>query len=169
MQDTLLVQTYQELEQDIVRFLTQRLKCRSTAKDLAQETFLRLSQVEDPASIKNTRAYLYRVASNLATDFIRVESRRAALLRETVSDWKTHGIGPEREVAAKLELDYLLEVVTALPPLSRRIFYLNRFENLPQRQIARRLRVSTTTVEKHIKKVLELLAQARDRFETPNF
>lgn len=152
-----------------MRFLARRLKCAFTARDLVQELYLRLLKIENPAAIQNRRAYLFRVAANLATDHQRVEERRTELLRESrdlLTD-PAHTVTPERIALARTELERLRRVVEALPPLSRKIFYLNRFEGMPQREIAQQLNVSVTTVEKHIRKVLEHLARARDREENP--
>jgi len=45
---------------------------------------------------------------------------------------------------------------------SRNVFYLSRFEGKTQREIARQLGISRTTVEKHMRKILDRLAAARD-------
>jgi RNA polymerase sigma-70 factor (ECF subfamily) len=41
-----------------------------------------------------------------------------------------------------------------LTPLCQRIFYLNRFEGLKQREIAETLNISVRTVEENIKRAL---------------
>jgi len=169
MQHSALLNAYYEYEGDLVRFLARRLKCAFTARDLVQELYLRLLKIENPAAIQNRRAYLFRVAANLATDHQRVEARRTELLRESrdLLTEPAHAVTPERIALARTELERLRRVVEALPPLSRKIFYLNRFEGMPQREIAQQINVSVTTVEKHIRKVLEHLARARDREENP--
>jgi len=52
------------------------------------------------------------------------------------------------------DLDRLIEGMSNLSPLCQRIFYLNRFEGLRQREIAEMLNISLRTVEENIKKAL---------------
>ncbi|MFX8828790.1 sigma-70 family RNA polymerase sigma factor, partial [Acinetobacter baumannii] len=93
------------------------------------------------------------------SDHLRGEARRGEILREAQAlleggaDWRT----PEREVIARDELQRLRRAVAALPELSRRIVHLNRFEGRTHREIAAQLGISVTTVENHVRKVLERL------------
>ncbi|WP_282010073.1 RNA polymerase sigma factor [Nitrospina watsonii] len=168
MNHSALLNAYYEYEADLLRFLSHRLKCGFAAKDLVQEVYLRLLKIKNPTGIENRKAYLFRIASNLATDHIRVEARRAELLRECrdVLIRSENKVTPEREALARWELKLYQKAVQELPPLSRKIFYLNRFAGKPQRAIAKEVGVSVTTVEKHIRRVLDHLAATRDRLET---
>ena len=49
-----------------------------------------------------------------------------------------------------------------LPPLSRKIFYLSRFEQKTQREIAAIVGLSPTGVFNHLRKVIDHLAAVRD-------
>ena len=53
-------------------------------------------------------------------------------------------------------------VIRALPPRTRDAFLLHRFEDLTYRQIAGRLGVSVSMVEKHIAEALRQLKKSRD-------
>ena len=63
----------------------------------------------------------------------------------------------------KNELDYLTKVMSYLPDKSRQIFYEHRFEGKTRKEIAKQFDVSLTTVENHIKLVLEHLKEARKK------
>jgi RNA polymerase sigma-70 factor (ECF subfamily) len=73
-------EVYTSVYADLVRFLDRKVWDRERAQDLAQETFARaIGQQPD-----NPRAWLFRVASNLARDETRLVVRRRrhlALLR----------------------------------------------------------------------------------------
>lgn len=163
MQTSALLETYREYERDLLRFLTRRLKCVFTAKDLAHDVYLKLHEMPANAPVENSRAYLFRMAANLATDHLRTESRRVELLAEAHellwggAETRT----PEREAIARTELERLRKAISELPDLTRKIFHLNRFAGKTQREIAAELGVSQTTVEKHIRKVLDHLAATR--------
>jgi RNA polymerase sigma-70 factor (ECF subfamily) len=164
MSDSRLVETFREHEHDLVLFLAARLKSLILAQDLAQELYLKLSQFEDGEAISNKRAYLFRMAANLAIDHLRGESRRAALLAEAQSFLGTRNAvaTPEQELIARDQLARLERAMAEMPPLSRRIFYLSRFEEKSQREIAEIVGLSPTAVFKHIRKVLDHLASVRD-------
>lgn len=144
----------------LLRFLTGRLGCRSTAEDLAQEAFLRFFRTGE--TVRNPRALLFEIAGNLALDHRRVQIRRAEILREAhhILWQEVDEITPEREAGARQQVDMLTDAVERLAPVARRIFYLTYFEGLNQQAVAKRLGVSRTTVKKHMRRVLDCLAVA---------
>jgi RNA polymerase sigma factor (sigma-70 family) len=139
---------------DLVRFIVSRLRCRATAEDLVQEAYIRLLEVSRP--LRSPRAFLFRTVANLALNHRRDESRRAELRRDVlephaeVADLST----PEHTAVAVGELGVLAEAFAALPPRTREVFMLNRFEGLNQREVAERLGISLTVVEKHMSRAV---------------
>jgi RNA polymerase sigma factor (sigma-70 family) len=167
MRDSILLQAYRDHEPALVRFLTRRLKCRFTAADVAHEVYLRLLADGAEAGVRNGKAYLFRMAANLATDHQRIESRRAEILAQ-VNELLWGGpdsITPERHALARAELAHLAAAVRTLPERTRRVFALSRFEGKSQREIAAVLGVSSTTVEKHLGRALDRLHDAHRAFE----
>lgn len=60
---------------ELLRFLARRTGDAERAADVAQEVWLRVAAADAGAAIDNPRAYLFRVAANLATDVERHEGR----------------------------------------------------------------------------------------------
>lgn len=167
MHDTALTRAFFENRQDLIAFLKAKLQCAATADDLCQDIYLKLRRVDDPSAIDNCRGYLFMMAANLVADRLRAEVRRLSLLKERGREaaWKpAQERTPEELLVARAEIDYLNRAVAKLPELSRRIFYANRFESKTQRDIAAEFGVSISTVEYHIRKVLDHLASARKEF-----
>lgn len=164
MSHTQLSQVFLEHEEDLFRFLVRRMKCAFTARDMTHDLFLKISAQDETVPIQNHKAYLFRMAANLATDHQRSVQNRSALLAEAhdVLWGNVEHRHPERALIARQELACLEQAMAQLPPRSRRIFYLNRFERKTQLEIAEELGVSISTVEAHIRKVLNHLAAVRD-------
>ena len=137
--------------------LFSRLRCRETAADICQEAFVRLCRAEDLSGVGNLKAYLFRTAMNLMFDHYRSQA-----VREPANvPW--HDDSPpdaedlrcaETVALGEQELDRLVAALETLSPLCQRIFYLNRFEGLKQREIAETLNISIRTVEDNIKRAL---------------
>lgn len=116
---------------------------------------MRLSARDDLEDLENPRAFLYRVAHNVA-----IEERRRLDARARAENGltpleggETDDCDPERVLAGK-ERRRLLEVAFAtLEPRMRQVVIMSRQDELSSAEIARRLGLSPT----HVKR---LMAQA---------
>ena len=152
---------FREHEPLLIRFLARRVRCRTTAQDLAQEIFLRIERIRW-RPIYNPRAFLFRIAANLASTHKAQLRRRSAILdelNELLSSDRDE-VTPERHLLAADELARVAVVLQDLPERTREILVLHRYDGVQQAQIARRLGISTTAVEKHLRKALVLMAAA---------
>ncbi len=134
------------------------------AEDVTQALWLRVQRIEDDPPILNKRAYLYRLATNLAVDHASGEARRAEVHEEAQALlWGAdHALAADRVVIANETLRRIEAAIGSLPEQTRRIFELHRYEGLTQRALADRLGISTTAVEKHMRRAMRVLAEARD-------
>jgi DNA-directed RNA polymerase specialized sigma24 family protein len=62
---------FREHNQSLVRFLNARLASEHEAREVAQEAYVRLLQLDKPGAIGFLRAFLFKTASNLAVDRLR--------------------------------------------------------------------------------------------------
>jgi RNA polymerase sigma-70 factor (ECF subfamily) len=120
--------------------------------DVVQESYLRILRARPEGRIASGRAFLFRVARNLALNLLRrnrVSPVEAVpdLARLPVAD-----VGPNAaDFACNQEsLRLLAEAIDALPPRCREIVILRRIRNLPQREIAAQLGISVETVEQQV-------------------
>lgn len=148
----------------LVRLAQRIVGTAPAAEDVTQSLWFRIQRIGDDPPILNKRAYLYRLATNLAVDHVSNEARRATVHEEAQALlWGTdHALAADRVVIANEALRRIEIAISGLPEQTRRIFELHRYEGLTQRAVADRLGISTTTVEKHMRRAMQMLAKARD-------
>ena len=164
MSNSSLTETFTENERELFNFLVSRLKSVFAAQDIAQELYVKISRLDDGVPVRNGRAYLFQMASNLAIDHLRKESRRAELLNEiqTCQFEPPRVATPEQTLISHEELTRMERALAEMPAISRKIFYLSRFEQKSQREIASMVGLSPTAVFNHIRKVIDHLAAVRE-------
>lgn len=135
----------------------QRRVGRDEAADVVHDTYLRVLQYGNKVELENPRAYLYRVAANVATD--RGVALKAGNDRtEPEFDLDTldsPAPGTEAIIGARRCLQSCLAALDELPAVYRHVFLLNRIDGLTQSEIADALDIPKRTVERYIAKALE--------------
>lgn len=158
-----LIVAFQQHYRDLLRFLARRTGDAERAADIAQETYIRLNTIASEAGwVQNHKAYIYRIAGNLAIDAVRRETREARwLVSEAPDDLIADPTpSPERVVIDRDRLRLLEEALEALPTKARLALLMFRVDGLSHRQIAERLGVSESMVAKYI---AHALRHCRDR------
>lgn len=133
-------------------------------EDLVQEVFVRAADQLSLAEEEHARAYVFRVAASVWIDrHRRRQARRAD--RHVPFDPDRHdgqGVDLARQLDARETLRVATQALATLPERTRAIFLLRRIEGLAVREVAHRLGLSTSAVEKHMVRALEhLLAHTR--------
>ena len=116
---------------------------------------MRLLQLQDTQTIGFLRAYLFRIAANLATD--RLRRRRSAPRAESADDTLEtlcDPIEPERSVLSQEQLTLLFTCLEELPPRCRQAFVMHRLNRLTSQEVAEQLDISTRMVRKHLERAL---------------
>lgn len=154
-----LVSAFVRHRDELVGFLFRRLGCRATAEDLTHDVFLRARR--SPGEVRHVRGLLFTTARNLAANHRRDETRRADLrtLEADLLSESAETRTPERALIATDALRRLVLSMDRWPARTRQVFILNRYEGLTQVEIAARLRISTTAVEKAMARAILRLAQ----------
>ncbi len=164
MSDTVLTKSFIQLQNEVIGFFHNRLHCVETAKDLTQEVYLRLERIERSKQIENHRSYIFATARNLLKDHVRNESRRSVLLKENSSVlWMDHQPSAEKVVEGKTEIRAIQSVINNIPLISRKIFNAHRFENKTRKEIAADNNMSLTSVENHIRLVLDCFTDVLEK------
>ena len=153
---------------ELYRFLVVRCGNPSDADDVMQDLWLKLANLR-PGPIANGRAYLFRMANNLALDRSRTAMREAArqarwLENEQGAVEVEERIDPalpaDAAIAAAQDRAILLRAVEALPQRARHALTLYRFEGLNQSDVAATMGISRSAVEKHLVVAMKHLRRA---------
>ena len=145
----------------LVRFLSRKLGSVDDAHEIAQDAFMRLHRLEHADDLDNARAYLFQVASNMATDQLRRRKLHARYLADEgarLQDETEHQDPgtPEDLVAARQQLGLVYRAIESLPLRCRQALMLHRVRGLSYAEIAREMGVSVSSVEKYILEALKL-------------
>jgi RNA polymerase sigma factor (sigma-70 family) len=135
--------------------LAQRLGSSELAADAVQDTWLRLHRLQTGGVIENPRNYLFRVALNLARDQLARDRRYVNFERSEAMDMIDDAAGPSDTVEMRSDLMRVEQLMAELPPRQRAILVAARLDGLPRSEIAKRLGVSLSTVEKELKQAHE--------------
>jgi RNA polymerase sigma-70 factor (ECF subfamily) len=152
----------------VYRLLYRIVGTREEAEDLAQETFLRLHRAANlwdrqratAEGPHNIRGWLYRVASNLAYNALRAESRRQRRQADTARQTIVTGRGEDDPAELVVRGDDRQTVRRALAALSQQQaqILLLRHAGLSYRELAEVLGIAPGSVG-------TLLARAETAFE----
>jgi RNA polymerase sigma factor (sigma-70 family) len=154
------------IRDELHRFLRRKTQNAAVAADLAQDLFLKLPNVKSAIPDQSqVRAYLFRMAGNLAIDHLRAEARKAKLLIGTEVLFEDACAQPDTVAVGRDELRQVEIALSELPARCREVLILARVHGLEHREIARRLGVSLSLVEKYQRRALR---HCRDRLEDRN-
>lgn len=149
-----ILQAFLDNERGLKRFLNRFLPRQQDVDDVAQETFLRAFAAEADQEVRDPRAFLYKVARNLA---LNERSRLSTRLTGAIEDFpdpsvlgQKDQVTGEQMLEGREKLAIFADAVARLPDQCRRVFLLRKVQGLSQREVAAQLGISESTVEKHV-------------------
>ena len=152
--------------QALLRFLNCRLKSMQEAMDVAQEAYVRMLQLETSDGIGYLRAYLFKIAANLAADRLKSVARRNRIDKLEFFDAETrYEPSPETEVAARQDVAAILKLLDELPARCRYVFVMHRFYGHSIAELANSMNVSVRTTQLYAERALVF---CRARLQDPS-
>ena len=150
MSKTLAAELIETHREELRRFLHRRTGCPETALDIIQDCFIKLSHYLESNTLHNPRAFIYRVAANLATDYLRQNQPTVAMDAAEVQILADASASPEQTIFNREQIDLCERALAELPPQTLRILMMSRFEGYTHKQIAETLGISVSWVEKQV-------------------
>ena len=144
-------------------YLSRFFKNVADVEDVVQETYARLLSLNDSTStaVRNWHAFLFTSARNVALDRIR---RARVVSLDTLAEMDSADVldqtpSADEALSARQELALLLDTIASLPDRCREALTLRKLYGLSQREIAQRLSITESTVEKHVAYGVRLCAE----------
>ncbi len=130
-------------------------------EELLNIAFLRLQRYSAGHTVRDPKAFLVRTARNALIDNYRHEKISSQYLEDALQNSRDRDEAPlQDEVhAARARLDRVKHGLDQLPTRTREIFLMYRLEDLQRREIAKRIGISESAVEKHIAKAMFFLTK----------
>jgi RNA polymerase sigma-70 factor (ECF subfamily) len=147
-------QLFRDHNRALVNFLATRLHSDQEAREVAQEAYVRLLQLDRPAAESFLRASLFRIAANLAVDRLRRRGVQTRAARSNIFDEIDTRHEPERMLLAEEELSIVHGFLAELPEKCRRAYLLYRLEDKSQSEIAVELNITPRMVRYHLSHAL---------------
>jgi RNA polymerase sigma-70 factor (ECF subfamily) len=148
------------------RFLSKKVGNLADAEDLAQETLIKMMEVENSGTIVHyPKAFMFRVASNLAYDMLRhnmrtsriFEDRNEASLQEIPHDTVSGALNPEILCQNRELSERIFGLINTLPPKCQNAFQLTKIEGRTYPEAASEMKLSISTIEKYLSRALNLI------------
>ncbi len=152
--DLLFKKYYSPLCQYTQVFLSDRPYCEDVVSELFADIWIKRSKLE----IKhNFKAYIYRSAKNAALAY----KRKKKLETVGFDEIEKFDVASSQSVYSKYSIEHTLQkiqkIMESIPPRSREVFMLSRFEEMKYKEISAILGISVKTVENHMGKALKTI------------
>jgi RNA polymerase sigma-70 factor (family 1) len=147
----------------LLPFVSSITKNREVAEEVMQEVFLKLwLQRETLTQIENPAAWLVRLSSNLALNYLQHLAVHTKVVNRLKKETTPESATIEEDIDIKKVKQHIATAISSMPEKRQEIYRLSREQGLNRKQIADKLGVSESTVKnqmssalKHIQEFIE--------------
>lgn len=147
---------YRRHHHDLVRFAARLVGDRENGEEVVQNAYLRLAgRASHLVAVEHPRAYMFAATRTAAVDF---SARQHAEWLHRVDLGAIEDVAQDeaalQSLASRQRILRMAVLLNELPSACRTAFILNKVEGRSHREVATRLGVSVSMVEKHIMRAL---------------
>ena len=156
-QNQLMKSEMLEYYKEILNYVSKLVGDKESAKDIAQETFVRVMELDSNKQINCS--FLYKTARNIVIDELRKNKKfsHVEFLEETFSIPKYEQ--PDEIVIEDNQYKNLMKIVNTLPSRSKEAFIFHAIDGYSRKEIAEIMGISQNAVEKHITRATKKLQE----------
>lgn len=158
---------FNEYRPALIRFFERRSFPTPDAEDMTQEVFLRITRLNGKREIWQPAGFLFQTAANVMRDRLRRDAVRHRNDHVCYDDVDAGDEAPSEEAVYE-EREALYRFIAALEELTpkcRTVFLLHKYEGLSYSEVAQRLGVSVSAIEKHMMNAIRLIKRWRSAEE----
>lgn len=141
-----------EFKPALMAFFVRRCASPDLSDDLVQDVFIRLLRRKQSGEIDRPAAYVMQTASSVWNDHLRAGRVRRVAEHDEYDDvsHSPEGFSPERVYEGIEAINQILDVLSRLPERTQDIYILCRFDGYKRGEVAKRLSISVSAVDKHL-------------------
>lgn len=125
-----------DFEQALLRYAQGYVYDAERAKDIVQDTFIRLTQQEITKVEKGLKAWLYTVCRNRALDFLRKERRSTLVDQEVLNQFEDGKVNPHQYLDRDERLTQVSKAMNSLNEKQREVIKLKLEHGLSYKEIS---------------------------------
>lgn len=152
------IEVYEQLHAKLFRFFLKRVFLHDTAKDLTQQSFIRVWEFRHTLSDAHPlEKQIFIIARSVLINHIKKE-----VTQRKIKTAHQRSLPTEEQPAAGVKLERTSEInaaIEALPPVRKRVIILKAFHGFTNKEIAAQLEISVKTVEDHVSKAFRHIRQ----------
>ncbi len=139
-----------------LQFCRGMVKDTALAQDICQNVFMKIwihrDRLQPELSMRN---YIYVLCKREIIDYFRMSKASMFITLDQLGTPDIPDADPSTPLSMQLLKTRVREALATLPPKRREAFFLSRFRNMSNQEIAMRMGISVRTVEKHIQLALQ--------------
>lgn len=152
-------QLYESLRTPLLTFIKQKIKDDTKAEDLLHDVFLKVQeQMGSVKDLTKLEGWIYRIARNAIADEYRKTKPTEPLDIDGLESQRALTEEADESVIERLS-DSVHTFLAQVPEPYRTALILSDLENLPQEEIARRLKLSLSGAKSRIQRARKMLKE----------
>jgi RNA polymerase sigma-70 factor (ECF subfamily) len=141
-----IAELFREEYPKLVHYMVARTGSWPEARDVAAQAFAQVLEMHAPDTISFLKAYVYRVARNLATDRARAGAIRTRINKIVRHEFASTTPSPEPQFAHEQRIKVLSDAIETLRPTRKMVLRLRVWDELPYTEIESRFAADGVSV-----------------------
>ena len=141
-----MAELFREEYPKLVHYMVARTGSWPEARDVAAQAFAQVLEMRAPDTISFLKAYVYRVARNLATDRARAGAIRMRINKIVRHEFASTTPSPEPQFAHEQRIKVLSDAIETLRPTRKMVLRLRVWDELPYTEIESRFAADGVSV-----------------------
>jgi len=151
---------FQSCRDGLVRSIMKMSVEQQDVDDILQETFIRVLDSDAKQEIKSPKGYLFVVSRNLVLKKLMQQSKEIHTELDDALTEDDDENTVEKDLYQKLKFERFNKVLSSLPEKHRRAILLRKLYCLSHKEIAKKMDVSVSSIEKYIAQGLKQCKQS---------